>query len=88
MDEWEHEKWPDGCDQWRIVLPKGKPPFCYIERVLGDKSRRKRWRIVDRRGNDAVSQDGLYPPTLSSPFLSLNDAKVTFLILLAAGQLD
>lgn len=87
-DEWEYRSWPDGVQQWRIDLPIGEPPFCYIERVVGDKSRRKLWRIVDRRGNDVEADEGMYPPPLSPPFKSLDAAKATFMILLAAGQFD
>ena len=88
MDEWEFKAWTDGTQQWRIERLRGEPPFCYIERVVGDKSRRKRWRIVDRRGNDEMSNEGLYPPALSPPFKSLDAAKATFMVLLAAGQFD
>lgn len=88
MDKWEYKAYHDGTQQWYIERPRGEPPFCYIERVVGDKSRRKRWRIVDRRGGDDVSKVGPYPPTLSPPFKSLDAAKATFMVLLAAGQFD
>lgn len=88
MDEWEYKSWPDGTQQWCLERPDGEPPFCYIERVVSDKSRRKQWRIVDRRGDNEVSRDGLYPPTLSPPFKSLDAARATFMVLLAAGQFD
>jgi len=85
-DDWSYETWPDGVEQWHYT--PAKTCLCTVERVVGPKSRRKLWRVVDRRGWAEVDVRGMYPAPLSKPFKSLDQAKVMFLILLAAGQLD
>lgn len=62
------------------------PPDIFIERVLGEGSRRKQWHIVDRRGKKG--ECSIYPPTLAGPFPTLDGAKVALLLMKAAGDLD
>ena len=77
--EWHHNLWSDGNE---LVRTGTGEAHIFIERVHGPKSRRKRWVVTDRRGTD---QDVLYPPKLAGPFKNLDVAKVTYLMLKAAG---
>ena len=79
---WQYLVWEDGNEQVYADDAPNAPIF--IERVVGPKSRRKRWVIVDRRGlKDGDST--AYPPKLAGPFKNLDVAKVAYLMLVSAG---
>lgn len=72
---WEFAEWSDGNQQvWNDDIKEG----LYIERIVGEKSRRKRWCIVDRR---AAKSYALYPPKVAGPFPTLEGAIVAYKIL-------
>lgn len=79
--EWRFMRWSDGNEQVCLVTDRYRSEL-FIERVDAPKSRRKRWRVVSRKGLD---NDTCYPPALSPPFKDLDAAKVAYLIALASG---
>lgn len=85
-DGWRYSDWADGTQQWAYVEGDA-PPRVFIERVVGDKSRRKRWAIVDRRP-PGQHVDTMYPPKLAGPFPTLESAKAAYRVLRAAGRFD
>jgi hypothetical protein len=86
MGEWLLREFDDGTLQWSH---DGSSPYAavFIEKVVGPKSRRKQWHIVDRRPRNRGANIK-YPPTISPPFKDIKTAKVAFLVMLAAGLLD
>lgn len=86
VHDWTFRSFDDGTEQWRL---DNMGPFSAVnvERVVGPKSRRKRWRIVDRRPRN-VRKEALYPPTIGPPFKDSDQAKTVYLVMLAAGLLD
>ena len=86
VDDWTFRSFNDGTEQWRFHQ---LGPFAAVnlERVVGPKSRRKRWRIADRRPRND-DYDLKYPPAIGKPFKDIETAKVAYLVMLAAGLLD
>jgi hypothetical protein len=79
LDEvWQFKRWNDGNEQ--VSTLEGRASSMFIERVDQPKSRRKWWRVVDRRG----AGEELYPPALSAPFKNLEAAKAAYLVIVAA----
>ena len=69
---WVHRKWADGTEQFATmeVMESAGNTFYAVERVVGDKSKRKQWRVVNRGADSDVK----YPPVIGEPFKELTDA--------------
>ena len=86
VNDWVFRSFDDGTQQWRFAK-LGAFNSVFVERVVGPKSRRKRWRVVDRRPRN-LRKETLYPPTIGPPFKESDQAKTAFLVMLSAGLLD
>lgn len=79
-DRWCKRDWPDQLQQvYLLTAVDDRVHDFIIERVVGEKSRRKRWVIVDR----SFTHGDLYPRKVAGPFPNLDAAKVAYLILRA-----
>lgn len=81
---WRLVTHPDGTQQVHSFAIKW-PPQIFIERVVCENSRRKRWCVVDRRPPGDWDKKK-YAPKLAGPFPSLDAAKAAYLMILAAGS--
>ena len=73
---WVHRKWDDGTEQFATmeVLESAGKKFYAVERIVGDKSKRKQWRVVNRGDDSNLSEHSKYPPAIGEPFKELTDA--------------
>lgn len=90
--KWFFVGWSDGTEQWSVYRLEVKAVL-YVERVVSKTSRRKRWCVVDRRGDWMAMlpktrqfNTQLYPPKVAGPFADLEGAKAALLILLSTGD--
>jgi hypothetical protein len=61
------------------------PPVMFIERVVREKSRRKRWCVVCREPIERWSR-AMYGPKIAGPFPNLESAQAAYLIIVSATK--
>lgn len=73
--------WSDGNQQW--ARQANNVLYLYIERVLGEKSRRKRWCIVSRALD---SEENIkYPPKVAGPFPNIKAAMAAYMLMIGGA---
>jgi hypothetical protein len=84
---WVYREWDDGVQQWvnlKNYLEECPKQDYLVERVAGEKSKRKQWYVVNRHDDDEGDKwcFGRYPPKVAGPFPNPESAKLALLLLL------
>lgn len=75
--------WPDGVEQYSHTFTSISSAT-YVERVTAP-SKPRGWCVVNRHASD--EETTVYPPVLSGPYESAEEAQAAYLFLSAAGRI-